>query len=539
MSSTEAAPPAHSAPLIGRDAELALLERTFDEVVVGAVARMVTLVGPAGIGKRRLASELLAKLQRGSAPPRVYRGSPGPQSTGYGAFSRLLRSRFAIVEGLAPDAVRKLVQTQVSEVLHDRRVGEVCYFLGELMGLAFPESPFTRAVGADPTQSRALRRAVLKSFIEADAAHSPVCLVFDALHATDEDSIELLHSLVTNLRGRILVLCAARSDFLSRHPEWASPGTRNRIVEVGPVGEEDSRAILRALLARCAGGAPPQLVQAGVNLAGGTPGLLEHMVRVFRDAAVLRESSDDPTGALQVDLDRLASVRLPLTVEDAVAVRVSALAGHERRLLEHASAMGSVFWRGGLLALKRIDRQAPELWSEAAADDLEPLERTLAELVARDYVLQLPDSAFADEVEYVFKQNLERESIARLTPPEATRRHHQTIADWLAQKEHVRNQEEYSAMLAGHLEHAGSLTRAAFTYLEAGNTAREHFAAKRADEYYRKGLSLLGDDDARRRIDALHNHGDVLLLLGRTEEALSAFKEMLGIAYRLGLVAKG
>jgi len=208
-------------------------------------------------------------------------------------------------------------------------------------------------------------------------------------------------------------------------------------------------------------------------------------------------------------------------------------------LLEHAAAMGSVFWLGGLVALGRIDREAPELWTDDAGSDVERLERTLGDLVQRDYVLRLPDSAFSDEVECVFKQNLERESITRLTPAVAARRYHQTIADWLAQKDGVRNQEEYTAMLARHLEQAGSFTRAAFTYLESGNIAREHFAAKRADEYYRKGLELLGDDDARRRIDTLHNHGDVLLLLGRTDEALSAFREMLGIAYRLGLLSKG
>jgi tetratricopeptide (TPR) repeat protein len=95
------------------------------------------------------------------------------------------------------------------------------------------------------------------------------------------------------------------------------------------------------------------------------------------------------------------------------------------------------------------------------------------------------------------------------------------------------------AVLGRHLENAGCSTRAAFTYIEAGNVAREHFAAKKAHEYYAKGLSLLGSDDARRRIDALHNQGDVLLLLGRTDEALSAFREMLELSFRLALHGKG
>jgi tetratricopeptide (TPR) repeat protein len=171
--------------------------------------------------------------------------------------------------------------------------------------------------------------------------------------------------------------------------------------------------------------------------------------------------------------------------------------------------------------------------------DWDVLVATLDDLVARDYVLKLPDSSFSGEVEYVFKHNLERERIAQLTSGASARRYHQTIADWLAQKEGVRSQEEYCAMLAQHLEKGGSLARAGLTYLEAADLARQSYAARKAHDYYVKGLELLGDSDARRRIDALHDHGDVLTLLGKTDEALAAFREMLCIAYRLALRAKG
>ncbi|HWA75061.1 MAG TPA: tetratricopeptide repeat protein [Polyangiaceae bacterium] len=527
-------------PLIGREDEIAQLRRAYHEVVEGQGSRIVTLVGPTGIGKRRLIDELTSEIRRGALPTRVYEGRPGAQSTAYGTFARLLRSRFGITEATDSDTARTTLHSQVSAVLGDRRVGDVCYFLGELMGLAFAESPMTRAVAEDPSQARLLRRAVVRSFVEADSARSPVCLRIDGLHATDEDSVELLGYLLENLRGKLLVLCTTRPEFLSRHTEWAAlAGSRHSVLEIGPVAEDDSIKIMRALLSRCQGGPAPRLVEAAVSMAGGAPGLLEHMVRVFRDSGVLGDDPSDPSGGWRVDLDRLANARLPLTVEDAVQVRIAALSASERRLLEYAAAMGSVFWLSALVALGRIDREPPELWRTESTDDVSAVENTLSGLVARDYVLKLPDSAFSDEVEYVFKQNLERESIGQLTPAAAARRYHQTIADWLAQKDGVRNQEEYAAMLARHLEHAGSITRAAFTYIEAGNTAREHFAAKRADEYYKKGLELLGDDDARRRIDALHNHGDVLVLLGRTDEALLAFREMLGIAYRLGLRAKG
>ncbi|HET9955500.1 MAG TPA: tetratricopeptide repeat protein [Polyangiaceae bacterium] len=526
-----------SEPLVGRDEELSLLRRAYHDVAEGVGSRIVTLVGPQGIGKRRLISELTQELGAGPLPARVCEGRPAAQSAAYGMFASLLRSRFEIPEGTESDVARTRLHAQVSAVLGDRRVGDVCYFLGELMGLAFAESPLTRAVADDPSQARLLRRAVVRSFIEADAAKSCVCLVLYDLHATDEDSLELLAYLLENLRAKILVLGTARPEFLSRHPEWSTlGGSRHALLELGPLSEDDSLTILQRLLAACHGGPPPRLLEAAISMAGGTPGHLVHMVRVFRDAEVLVGNELE---GFRVDLDRLASARLPLTVADAVELRILALAPHERRLLEYAAALGSVFWLNALVALTRIDRDPPEFWTRESLEDRERVKRTLTDLEQRDYVLRLPDSAFAGESEFVFKHNLERESLGRLTPAATTRRYHQTIADWLAQKETVRSQEEYTAMLARHLENAGSLTRAAFTYIESGHKAREHYAAKRADEYYRKGLELLGEDDARIRIDALHNHGDVLVLLGRTDEAFAAFREMRAIAYRLGLPTKG
>jgi tetratricopeptide (TPR) repeat protein len=537
---TQGQPPAVldlRAPLIGRDADLRRVDAIFQRALSDGEARAVTIVGPAGMGKTRLMSEYL-RTRAGSQPPlRAFWGVPRSERLAYGLFERLLRARFGVADGADRNAASTQIRDELALVLEDRRVGDVSYFLGELMGLPFAESPLTRAVADDPSQARLMRRAILRSFVESDAERGPLCLVCEDVHVADEDSLELLRYLIENLKGPIVIACLARPEFLSRHEGWRDiGGPRHELLELRAVSAHESIEIMDALLSKCQGGAaPPRLIDAGVGMAGGTPGLLEHMVRIFFDSGVLRETGD----VWEVDLDRLASAKLPLTVADAVAARIAALSAQDRRLLEQASAMGSVFWLGGLVALGRLDQKAPEYWEAGQTDDVVDVEKQLADLVQRDYVLNLPDSAFSGEQEYIFKHNLERERIAQLSAPAAFRRYHRSIADWLAQKETLRSQEEYVAMLARHLEHGGSLTRAAFTYLDAGNIARQQYAAKKAHDYYQKGLGLLGDDDARRRIDALHNYGDVLLLLGKTDEALSAFREMHAIAFRLGLKAKG
>lgn len=527
------------APLLGRTAELDSLQQAADSCGRDATPRVVTLLGASGIGKSRIVQEFLKELEESGAM-RVYRARAPNMAMSYGLFQRLLRARFGIAEGVDSHVAREQVRAQVAEVVDHRKVSDVCFLLGQLMDLPFMDSPLTRAVADDPIQAQLLRRAIVRSFFEADAARGPVCFVCEDLQAADGDSIELLRYLIENLYGPVMLVCTTRPEFLTRHGDWFEFGRgRHERLDIGPLEEAQSLGVMRALLSARVEQPPEALIDAGVGMAGGNPGLLEQMVRIFHDSGVLEPSKSSEPTAWKVNLTKLASVRLPLTPDDAVAARLATLSSGERRVLEHAAAMGNVFWLGALVALGRTDREPPELWTRDAAQDVAELRRVLTELVHRDYLLELPDSSFADEVEYVFRHNLEREKVATLTSAAAGRRYHQTIADWLSQKEGVRSQEEYCAMLAQHLERAGSRTRAGLTYFEAGDIARQSYAAKKAHEYYARGLELLRDDDARRCIDALHNYGDVLLLLGKTDEALAAFREMLGLAFRLGLKSKG
>ncbi|HEU4538070.1 MAG TPA: tetratricopeptide repeat protein, partial [Polyangiaceae bacterium] len=384
-----------------------------------------------------------------------------------------------------------------------------------------------------------VRRAVVSSFFEADAAAAPLVLVFEDAHEASRDSLDLISYLVEHLRGPTLLVCVGRNELLARADGFAELAAgRHRLLELDPLTEPEAVSVAHALLAPT--GEPPEaLVEAACSVAGGNPSLLERMVRVFQDTGVLVPDGEHPGPGWRVDLGRLASVRLPLTVDDAVEARIAALNPDERRVLEQASAMGSVFWLGGLVVIGRAGAEAPELWTGEGGDDVARLRRTLDELVERDYILQLPDATFAGDTEYVFKHNKEREKIARLPAPAEARRWHGALADWLEHHPQVRSHEEHVGMLARHCELAGRAGRAAYAYLEAGDVARAQYAYQKAADYYAKGLALLGEGNAVRRVRALHNAGDVLAHLGRADEAFGRFVEMRALAYRLDLLPEG
>jgi tetratricopeptide (TPR) repeat protein len=533
--------------LVGREADMAELNRAYVMARNHVQTRTVTVLGATGIGKTRLVRDFLVRARDVEGrSPRVFRGSAREGGPAYEVFARILRGRFGIVEGMDEEAAKAQVRTQLAALLDDRKVGDVAYFLGQLLELGFQDSPLVRAVVDDPLPMRSMRRAVIKNFLETDAGKGtdPLILVFDDLQWAHDDSLELLAYLVENLRGPILLVCAARPEMLTRHDGWKRyGGDRHVVCELGPLDESDAAAFVRDLLAPCGDAVEiEELADTAVTLAGGNPALLEQIVRIYHDAGVLEATDDFEDERWIIRADKLAGVQLPLTVQDAVQARIAALVRDDRQLLERAAAMGSVFWLGGLVAIHRQGESAPEVWEGGEADDVLGLRKRLAELVDRDYVLRLPDSTFGGDEEYVFKHNLEREALERLTPPAAARRYHRAIAEWLSFRGNVATSEEYLEMLARHREKAGALSLAASSYVRAGEVARSRCANAKAAELFAKGIGLLDDcdhADEDLRLRAVHHYGDVLQALGRNAAAHRAFTQVLARAWRLDLRSVG
>src|SRR5690606_22322800 len=221
--------------------------------------------------------------------------------------------------------------------------------------------------------------------------------------------LDLVRYLAQSATGApIVLLVTAAPELLTRRTDWdAIP--RHRRIELGPLGMDEASALMRELLAPT--GAPPEeMVEAAVDMAGGSPYLLEQMVRAFLEAGTVVPRED---GSWSVDLERLEDASLPLSVDDAIAARIASMAGPERQLLERAASMGSVFWLGALVALGRLDRDPPRLWG--GAEDLGAHYRDLlSALEERDYVMRFSDSSIPGEEEYAFKHNLERDALHRL-----------------------------------------------------------------------------------------------------------------------------
>lgn len=518
------------APLVGRRAELSMLEDALSDTLTTRVPHVITVVGSPGVGKTRLVREFLADVRGRDETVEVYVSHCAEDEPPLGVVRRLLRARFGVHEGGDNAANEAHLRQQIETVIGERRVSDFMHVLGAFLGIEIADSSMAGVVSDDPEQFRQLGRNVLRRFIEIDCERKPLLFVLEDFQWAHEDSLDLVQFLVKTMRDvPLLLIIVARPQLITRSPTWMEGQGESIRFDISPLSHEQASELVRTLL-KPTGTPPEEMVEAAVELAGGNPYLLEQMVRSYFTSGALADRSD---GGWDVNLAKLDAAQLPLSVDDAINARIAALTTTEHNLLEMAANIGGVFVEGALVAITRCEIAPPKFWSKND-EDRARVRDVLDVLIDRDYLLRLPDCTVPGDVEYAFKHNLEREALQRFTSKTALRRYHIVIAQWLELKLGV-NTEEYNEVIAQHYEKGGAATEAARYYIAAGDQARKRFAVGRAREAYRQGLQLLGDNNVRLRVETLAHHGAMCQLAGSQENAIEAFEELRGIAYKLDL----
>ena len=520
-------------PLVGRAQELGILHQALERAVTYETPQAIVLVGSQGVGKTRLVEHWLGEVVDKHSDVRVFKASASQEGQSYAPFSQLLRARFGVKEGDG-DALATL-RAQVEKVLQDRRVAEMLHFLGAFIGVTVPDNPFLRALEESAEQHDAVALTVLARFLEEDAAVTPMVLLVEDLHLADSASLTLFQRLAESLEGApVMLIGTCRPALFVRESRFTSLDAELLRVDLPLLTPQESLDQLKHLLAPVEE-LPPTLVDTAVELSGGNPLFLVQLVRLLMDKGIVSVAD----GALTLDDQGLEEIDLPLSVEEAVQVRVDLLTPAERDVLEKAACVGSVFWVEALISLSRLQQEVEPPMDAFMADVLhDTITEILSRLEARDYVLRLPDSSIPGTTEYAFKNNLERKLIGSGVHPTRQEQFHLFAAQWLETRL-VERSEAQLEELGAHYELGGNPRRASFCFIFAGDRARARYANDRAARFYQRGIDLMELHDAFSKLDALHNLGDVLTVLGRNEEAVAHFRQMLHYAWLLDHQEKG
>ena len=231
-----AAERSHGTPFVGREAEMGRLSggarRTRS---TNRGARLVTVVGDAGVGKSRLIREFAAApREQATARPRALpavrrrhhvlaarRGRP--RGGGHHQRGHAARSRRGASTGCWSSAGAEDREAIVERVAAAINLSAAQFPVAELMWGG-------------------------RRFLETLAAERPVVMLVDDLHWAEATFLDFLdHLLETVEDASILVLGSARHEIAERHAEW-STAHEAMLIMLQPLSEADAGQIVEELL---------------------------------------------------------------------------------------------------------------------------------------------------------------------------------------------------------------------------------------------------------------------------------------------------
>ena len=438
------------APMLGRTSELAVLEGMWERVVCERRPGLLTVFGPAGIGKTRLASEFMRNASAGGA--RVIRGRSLAygELTPYGAFGALLKQFAQMFDSDSPEAEAAKLERAVAELL-DGQAREVAAHLTLLIGIGQLEE----------VQDRQTLFLSARRFVEALANERPTVLVFEDIHVAGASMLDLLETLASRVRDvPLLLVTLARHELLSVRPRWGGGLPAYTALPLEPLAAEHAEELARRLLE--AGGVEPDIAAGLAGTAEGNPLFIEELA-----AGVAERGRSD---------------ELPASIRSMVAARLDALPAPERDALLDASVVGKVFWAGALTRM---------------CDDPETRLGALDALEGRDLIRRDPYSRLEGDQQFTFKHQLIREVAYATLPRPLRRQRHRAVATFL--EDAVGEVGEVVPALGTHWAEAGDAARAAEYLITAGDQAGRGWAKNEAAGYYRGALELLPEEDRERR----------------------------------------
>ena len=188
----EEAGPARVPFLVGRDEEVGLLRRRWEQSKEG-LGQVVLLSGEAGIGKSALVQTLREHVGREGCARLTFRCSPYHTNSALypviAHFQRLLRWE----RDEAPEA--RLVKLERLLDASRQPLAEVVPLLAALLAVPLPEGRYA-ALTLTPQQQRQQTLDALVAWLLAEAERQPVLAVYEDLHWADPSTLELLGALL-------------------------------------------------------------------------------------------------------------------------------------------------------------------------------------------------------------------------------------------------------------------------------------------------------------------------------------------------------
>jgi class 3 adenylate cyclase/tetratricopeptide (TPR) repeat protein len=404
------------APLVGREHELRTLETAFDDATATRQCRLVTVMGPAGVGKSRLTGEFFARVGERA---RIIGGRCLPYGEGitFWPIVEAVREAAGIGEAAPAEAAAMIV----SLLGDDADAESIAQRLAGVLGLA------ETAPGVQETFWS------IRKLLEAMATRDPLVVAFDDIQWAEPTFLDLLEYLVDALHDvPVLIVCLARPEVLEIRGNWMTAKSNAVLVALEPLNEDETAGLIEQLLK--GGGLSREARERIATAAEGNPLFVEETLRMLVDDGLL--VPQDGAWAVTGDLSTLS---IPPTIHALLAARLDRLGDDERAVSERASVVGRVFWWGAVAAMSPADEQSrvgPSLQS-----------------LSRKELIRPHRSDLIDEDAFRFAHILVADAAYRGIPKTTRADLHERFAEWLSTRTRG-GAGEFDEFLGYHLEQA-------------------------------------------------------------------------------------
>ena len=458
--------PAVESPFVGRAHEMELLRLVRDRSLRERSPHLVTIVGPPGIGKSRLARELMRSADEVGA--QVVQGRCLPYGDGltYWPLAEILKAHACNLDSDPPEAISLKASTALGAAMAEAEARSTTAVLLSSIGVRVESDPLA---GAEPGAAARMIARAWQRYLETRMARAPMVALIEDIHWADGALLDLFEAVLSRVRGSVLVLCMARPELYERRPGWGGGMANASTVSLAPLSAGEGTALLEHLLD---GIAPADVVGPILRRSEGNPFFAEELLRMITEDGTLVRS--DGRWTLARDLPS----GLPDTVQGVIASRIDLLSAHEKRVIQDAAVVGRIFCQGALARLGAVR-----------------LDEALDGLRGKGLIRDRPGSRIEGEEELIFHHVLTRDMAYSSIPLARRAQAHALVGAWVEEVTRGRD-EEFAEILAYHAELAGDPARTARYALLAGDRLLRVFAAEEAIKWFDRAIVAAGADPA-------------------------------------------